>query len=195
MDERFTLLIEQMSELKEHADSVQKDITSTFAIVKTAQDEISQKLANLNTQIAEVINQFKSDGESLRDELSESVAAEIAESRKAISAAEESVKAIDNQYQTRVNSLISDISDKSKEILTIYHELDSIKIKKGEYSDFLKSAETEYRQSLESLKAEFKKAMQNSEFPKIVNQLEKLTPRIDRLEAHAHKHTFGGTKI
>jgi len=195
MDERFTLLIEQMESLQENAQAVQKDIKDTFTTVKSVQGEINTKLDSLNAQISDVIDQFKQDSESLQKILSDDVEVNVAAAKNAVSSAEDAVDKINKEYQSRVDTLVNEISGKSTEILTIYNELESIKIKKDEYSEFLKQAETEYHESLESLKAEFKKAMENSEFPKIVAQLEKLTPRIDRLEKHAHKHTFGGTKI
>ena len=195
MDERFTLLIEQMNDLKENAATVQKDMMTVFEQVKEAQVEISQKLDSIDKQISQRLDQFRSDGEALAKELSEKIDSKIAESNTAISDLDKTKTEAENAYQSKVDSLIGEISSKSSEIMSIYNELDKIKTKKAEYSEFLTKAEIEYKQSLESLKAEFEKATKNSEFPRIMELVEKLKPKVEHLEKHAHKHNFGGVKI
>jgi len=37
--------------------------------------------------------------------------------------------------------------------------------------------------------------MKSADYPVLVDKIEKLTSRLERLESHAHKHSFGGTKI
>ena len=155
----------------------------------------ANKLETLNDTIAAATNDFGEKGETLRKELSEQISNEVSKSDVAISSAEEAVKSIQANYEEKVGTLIKEVTDKSSEIFFIYDELEKIKKTKDEYADFLASSEKQYETTLMTFKKKFDEVMKSGDYPVLVDKIEKLTSRLERLESHAHKHAFSGTKI
>ena len=155
----------------------------------------TNKLEALNDTIASATNDFGEKGETLREELSEQISNEISKSDTALLSAENAVKNIQSSYEEKVGTLIKDVTDKSSEIFFIYDELEKIKDTKDEYVEFLDSAKKQYESTLKKSVNKFDEVMKSADYPVLVDTIKKLTSRLERLESHAHKHAFSGTKI
>jgi len=153
------------------------------------------KLDDFNDKITSVTTGFVEKGDTLRKELSEQVSNEITKSDAAIISAEEAVTAIQSKYEENVATLIKEVTDKSSEIFFIYDELEKIKTTKDAYVESLASTEKRFESALITFKTRFEAVMDSADYPALVNKIKKLTSRLERLEGHAHKHSFGGTKI
>jgi len=153
------------------------------------------KFDALNDKISSVTTDFDEKGDTLRKELSEQVSNEVSKSDAAILSAQNAVQSIKTNYEEKVGTLIKEVTDKSSEIFFIYDELEKIKTTRDEYAEFLVLAKNQYESAFKTFKNEFDEVMKSADYPVLVDKIEKLTSRLERLESHAHKHSFGGTKI
>ena len=195
MDERFTLLIEKMELLTERADEVQKEIENKFVSVSQTQQEIDGKMGEINLEIKTITKDFVSNAESLTKQLVENSDNKIGEMDSFLTKAESLLKETNAKYQKNVEALVLSVSDKSKEIFEIYDELESMRSAQTAFQLFLEDSKKQFTVDLNTLNSEYREVMKKNNFNELVSQMNDLYDRIGKLEKHAHKHSFGGTKI
>jgi hypothetical protein len=195
MDERFTLLIEKMELLTERADQVQKEIENKFVSVSQTQQEIDGKVAEINLDIKSITEDFVSGAESLKKQLAEDSEGKIKEVSSFLSNAESLLNETNTKYQKNVEALVLTVIEKSKEIFEIYDELEAMRSAQTEFKLFLESSKSEFSVALNKLNKEYREKVEAHDFSRINEDVDDLFERIEKLEKHAHKHAFGGTKI
>jgi hypothetical protein len=195
MDERFTLLIEKMELLTERADQVQKEIENKFASVSQTQQEIDGKVEEINLDIKSITDEFISGTDSLKKQLAEDSHGKIEEVSSFLSNAESLLNETNAKYQKNVEALVLNVSEKSKEIFEIYDELEAMRSAQTEFNSFLEESKKQFTVALNTLNSEYREVMKKNNFKELVSQMNDFYDRIGKLEKHAHKHAFGGTKI
>ncbi len=195
MDERFTLLIEKMELLSEEAGRVQKEIENKFASVNQTQQEIDGKVEEINSDIKSITDQFSESAEELTKQLAENSETKIGEMNRFLEKAESLLNDTNSKYQKNVETLVLTVADKSEEIFEIYDELESMRTAQTEFQLFLEDSKKQFTVALNTLNSEYREFMKKNNFKELVSQMNDFYDRIGKLEKHAHKHAFGGTKI
>jgi hypothetical protein len=195
MDERFTLLIEKMELLTERADQVQKEIENKFTSVSQTQQEIDGKVEEINLDIKSITEEFVSGADLLKKQLAEVSTGKIEEMSSFLTNAESLLNETNTKYQKNVEALVLSVSEKSKEIFEIYDELEAMRSAHTEFKLFLESSKSEFSVALNKLNKEYRKKMKEHDITQINESVDDLVERVKKMEKHAHRHSFSGTKI
>ena len=195
MDERFTLLIEKMELLNKHADKVQKEIDNKFDSVQQTQQEIDEKVGEVNASVKSITDDFVSGAETLRKELSESSNETIKEVDTFLTKTEALLNEANSKNKSSIESLVLSVSEKSKEIFAIYDELEMMRSAQTEFKLFLEDSKKQFTTALKILNKEYREEIEKHDFSQINEDVDALFERMEKLEKHSHKHAFGGTKI
>ena len=105
------------------------------------------------------------------------------------------VQKVQDEYSDRVGKLIKSIEDKSKEILKIYDELNNIKKTQNDAVKTFGKLADEQKELMDEFKEQTKKLVKESDMGNLIDIVSSFDTRVQKLENHAHKHAFGGTKI
>ena len=195
MDKRFENAIIKMESLSGKAKELQENVTAQFAKVQKDQDIIDTKLIKVNKEIEKALDSFQKETEMKIKYHNDSIEKLKSDSDKSFESISEVTQKVQDDYSERINKLIKSINNKSKEILKIYDELDNIKrIQKDAIKTFGKLAD-EHKELMEGFNEKTKKIVKESDMGNLIEIISKFDTRVQKLEKHAHKHTFGGTKI
>ena len=151
VDEKVPKLLQKMGALKISAKKLKGEVDETFSSLQAIGEEVSGKIDGINNQVNEALNTFAEDGQNLKNELGQQFQSKITETEKLVSDVDVTLKSINEEYQSQVKSLIAEIKAKSKEIHSIYKELEKIKSARREYVDFMSEAEEKFKVALENL--------------------------------------------
>jgi chromosome segregation ATPase len=163
--------------------------------IKRLEELEVEKFDSLNDRFTLVTSEFGENTKNILGEFSNKIQNEISKSTTAILSVKSTAKDLQTKYELKIDTLIKEVSKKSSEIFFIYDELENIKTTRGEYAKSLESAEKQLDSTLKTFKKDFEEVMLNADFSTIAGKISKLSSRLGRLEKHAHKHSFAGTKI
>ena len=195
MDKRFQNSIKTMDSLSERTEKLHEHITDQFDQVKKDQKTIDGLLNELDKKIDKSLNDFDNDSKKKIDDINSFIEKIKSDSLNASENISSSIKDIKEDYSDRVANLIKDIDAKSKEILSIYDELDKIKKIQKDGEKLLESMAEKQEHLFSDLKNESSKLIKDLDVSVMTKTIESLSAKIKKLEKHAHTHTFGGTKI
>jgi len=126
-----------MEELISKSDHVQKQIEEQFLKVKDVQLELDKKLADLNSSIGQAISKFKTSSDQIHSDAKNMFDGERSQMDQAMSNIDNTLQALQEEYKNKIDNLIKSTDGKSKEILGIYSELETIrKIQKDAAAEF-----------------------------------------------------------
>ena len=193
---KIFLIYKELEKIKSARQEYVDFMSKAEELFKERLEELEvKKFDSLDDKFTLLTSEFEEKTKNLLGEFSKQIQNEISKSTTAVSSVKTTVKDLQTKYELKIETLIKEVSEKSSEIFFIYDELENIKTTKSEYANSLESAEKQLGSTLKTFKNDFEEVMQNADFPTIVDKISKLTSRLDRLEKHAHKHSFAGTKI
>ena len=195
MDKQFEKVINKMEEQSEKANELQNHVSSLFDKVNSTQSNIDKKIENINIELEKVLGTFKKESEKVFNDIK----SEFNKKKTDITNSAEEIigklKTLQSDYETKVEILIKSIGDKSKEILKIYNELDSIKkIQKDAVKTF-DEIEDEQKSIVNKFKKDSQELLKNTDLGNLLHIVDSFESRLAKMEKYAHKHKFGGTKV
>ncbi len=195
MDKRFESLIEKMDELINQSRELQIKTSTLLKKTNETQTELDSKVSETNKVITNAIVDFKNQSNNVISEMTKLSNERMHTMDSSISDIKQELESIEKQYNENVDQLIHSIKGKSNEIFKIYDELESIRKIQITFTETLTKFTDDYNKAILKFENESKEIISNSDIGNISSIVEKLESRVKRLEQHAHRHTFGGTKI
>ncbi len=195
MDKRFQKVIENMDDLASRSENLLEEINVVFSKVKDTQNETNGKLDVINSKFKNSISDFESESKRIFSDVNQVIEEKKTKMVDSIETIQNALNQIDEEYKQKVGTLVQSIDKKSKEIFEIHTELENIRmIQQDAISKFDELSE-KHNSIIESFKKNQEQLLDDSLIGKLKTIVESYEKRIQKLEKHAHKHAFGGTKI
>ena len=191
MDKRFEKILNEMNDLVKHSSELNIKVKDLFSNTNSKQNETKELLGKCENELSSLQEKSEKVLNDSKNKLNDEIESMSKQSDETIS----KIADVEKENTSKVEELLKSVNEKAKEIFTIYDELEKIKKIHNEASQKFGSLADEQLNIINDLKKKYDDLNMDG-MPKVVkdimNDYEK---RISKLEKHAHKHTFSGSKI
>jgi hypothetical protein len=194
MDKKFDNVIIKMEDLITRSSELQVNIQKSFSKVSKTQNEIDNKIININEELAKTFKKMSTESENLFSKIKEDIAVKNTEFSEVKKKFEHLLNDLHDTYNKKVDALVSSINERSDKVLTIFNELEKIKQIQQEAKDSFKAMSEEQQNIINTLK-EQNTGIEKDTIMKLKKQVDANELKIKELEKYKHKHKFGGIKV